>query len=577
MHIALDTETELITPDVQAPRVVCVQLANDDGATIVHHSEALPILRSLLAEVHIIGAWIAYDMCCIAATWPELYPTIFDAYEQNRIQDVAINAKLTDIARGKYPQRYGLNDLSMRFRNRPLDKAGPWRLRYDKLRDTAIGYWPAEAQQYALDDAIATWDIWCEVGSHDDSYRQARADFALRLTSNHGLLTDRDAVNVLEQVLLAKVRGEAQHLEHVGFLRPNGVRAMKIAREYAATQGLSDSLAKDAIEDCGDIHLESLSRYNALSKKLSTDIPLLREGDTHRIHTRFEVLKETGRTGSSSPNVQNLDRHSGIRECFVPTPGYVFALGDYGKGELCTWSQICLWVLGRSRMANVLNAGGDPHLEIAAMIAGIGYAAALERRKDLVEERQAGKVANFGLPGGMGVERFRNYAKKQYGVILSDDMAKAIRNHWYAAWEGRPYFDWINSLLHGSERTTITQFVSNRVRGNVGYCDCANGFFQALLADAAKHAGFYVARACYAEPSSPLYGSRMVNFVHDEWITEVPEDRAHWAAIEQARIMHERAAAFIPDVTPQVEPLLARRWSKKAEPVYREGLLVPWE
>ena len=98
----------------------------------------------------------------------------------------------------------------------------------------------------------------------------------------------------------------------------------------------------------------------------------------------------------------------------------------------------------------------------------------------------------------------------------------------------------------------------------------------ATAADAAKNAGFLVSRACYVEPTSPLYGSRIVNFVHDELIIEAPEEKAHEAAMELARVMVAGASVLMPDVPPKVEPLLMRRWSKKAKPLYEGETLIPW-
>ncbi|NCX22192.1 MAG: S1 RNA-binding domain-containing protein, partial [Betaproteobacteria bacterium] len=84
---------------------------------------------------------------------------------------------------------------------------------------------------------------------------------------------------------------------------------------------------------------------------------------------------------SSSPNIQNLPRKGGMRECFVPRPGYVFAAADYEQMELRTVAQVCLAQFHFSRLAEALNAGLDPHLEMAARIVGVSYEEALRRKK----------------------------------------------------------------------------------------------------------------------------------------------------------------------------------------------------
>ena len=90
---------------------------------------------------------------------------------------------------------------------------------------------------------------------------------------------------------------------------------------------------------------------------------------------------------------------------------------------------------------------------------------------------------------------------------------------------------------------------------------------------------------------SPLYGCRLVNYVHDEFILECPEERAHEAVMELQRLMVEGAAPYLPDVPPTVsKPIVARCWSKKAQQVWEIGKpgnkhkpandtdrLVPWD
>lgn len=266
-----------------------------------------------------------------------------------------------------------------------------------------------------------------------------------------------------------------------------------------------------------------------------------------------------------------------MRECFVPRPGRLYAAADYAGMELRTWAQVCIAALGRSRMAEVLNAGGDPHLQIAATILGVAYreAETLKNHPTVDNTRQVGKVANFGLPGGLGVATLVEYAWGNYGVALTLEQSRELKEQWLRTWpEAREYLDWIHRLT--DQGSTVVQLYSRRVHGGVSYTKAANGFFQGLAADAAGSAGFLLARACYVDRASVLFGSRPVNFIHDEFLVEVPEERGHECALELARLMVVGASPWLPDVPPKAEPLLMRRWSKKAKPVWREGRLVPW-
>ncbi len=116
-----------------------------------------------------------------------------------------------------------------------------------------------------------------------------------------------------------------------------------------------------------------------------------------------------------------------------------------------------------------------------------------------------------------------------------------------------------------------------RKGGNMRYSALCNRRFQALGADAAKEALWRVTRACYVEPGSPLYGCRVVAFVHDEIIAEAPCERAAAAAVELGRLMREGADVYLGKVPTKVLPQIMGVWSKAAEPVYAEdGTLLPW-
>lgn len=279
-----------------------------------------------------------------------------------------------------------------------------------------------------------------------------------------------------------------------------------------------------------------------------------------------------------------------MRECFVPRPGHLFCSVDYDTFELRTWAQVCLWSVGQSRLAQVLNAGGDPHVELGASMAGISKAEGYKLAKDptfKTRYRQPAKAGNFGFPGGMGASTFRVTARKQ-GIILSEKECYSLRDAWMREWpEAQLYFNWINSQCRnagldeeGKPKSLVpklSHYVSERLRGRVPYTAACNSYFQGLAADAAKAAGWALTKEMYTDRSSPLFGSRIVNFIHDEFLTEVPEDRAHEAAVRQAEIQCAAAQALIPDVKITASPALMRRWYKGAEAVWSaDGRLVPW-
>lgn len=631
--ITLDCETALITDTDKTPPLTCTASAWGDGlcATVPgyenvalwHVSDGPDIIASAIEDdgLLIVGHNVAFDMCVLAAEWPQLLPSIFAAYEADRITDTMLREKLQHIAVGVYrgyersdgtwvELHYSLDAIVMRRFGVQLDK-DTWRLRYGELRDVPLDQWKPEARQYPKDDAASTLALYQAQDADGaqylkDEFRQARAAFWMQLMSVQGFRTDpngvqafADAVQRRYDDVAADIRAfEFEYTERgkrvVGpMLRADGTRCIAAVKErvvqaYAVngkpiprTGKLGVKTDKDTCAESGDEWLEKYAELSSLVKMQSTDIPLLQRG---QLHVRWG-LTTTGRT-STKPNIQNFPTGFNnplavrVRECFAPREGYVFIAADYSGFELRTVSQVCFSVLGWSRLRDALISGLDPHLEIAAKILGCSYEDAKEFKNDneVQRARQAGKIANFGFPGGLGIAQFVDYARKQYGVKVTEELARQLKEAWLASWpEMAEYHKWIGNQCEVMN-PQITFLFSGMVSGGLSFTEAANGLYQALAATAAKNAGFLIAKASYVDASSPMFGCRPVNFPHDEFITEAPEAGAAEAAEEQARLMVEGAKPFLPDVPVVVEPLIMRRWSKNAKPVRdANGRLVPWD
>lgn len=257
----------------------------------------------------------------------------------------------------------------------------------------------------------------------------------------------------------------------------------------------------------------------------------------------------------------------------------IYAAADYDLLELRCLAQVCLVLVGESKLAEALNAGVDVHLQMAASILGISYEDAKARKKagdkEIDNARQTAKVANFGFPGGLGAEKLVLFARKSYKVTLTVERAKELKELWLQTWpEMRRYFKLISGMI-GPEGSTIRQLFTKRIRGGANYTSTCNTFFQGLGADATGRAVFLVSRACYV-PGSVLYGCRLVNYIHDELILECAEEIGHEVAPELVRIMVAGANEFLPDVPATAEPKLMRYWSKDAKQVWDNGRLVAW-
>lgn len=622
-HLFYDSETHRFAPANMAPRVVCAQWCRDEGpATLVHARADRPrfigTMRDALLDrdCRIVGHNIAYDLVCLAAEEPDLLPLIFDAYEDDRVTDTMFRQKLADISRGRYRTRqYNLQDCAeIHEYEHALDKSDPWRVRYSELELVALKYWPASAVKYALRDATATRHVYQSQERRYpreliyDEYNQARKFFCLRLMEVWGIRTDERGVESLRIGAVEEIENVCGLLVDYGLVglkspkKNDGVykRNMNAVRErikaaYAAkgedyprpkqqkdkTTGKLKPLSvnpacdNDACMRADDYVLEQYAVYSQMTKVLSADVPMLAAGIVHPIHTHFDIV-ESGRTSSASPNIQNPRRMAGVRECFVPRAGRVFIDADMRALELRTVAQVCKRLVGFSKLADVLNAGKDPHTALAAVMLGKSYDWVLEHIYEVeVSERRTGaKGMNFGFPGGLGAKSFPAFAWRAYKFKITEEEVAQRKEEWLAAYpEFRPY----HRLIGETYERGVKHLFTNRLRGRVTFTSAANSYFQGLGADVCGGALWAVTRACYCDRRSALYGARPVNFMHDSILTETEPGQAHEGLQEQERLMVEGGAPFLPDVPPAVDGKAMTRWSKDAARIVYNGRVIAWD
>lgn len=405
-------------------------------------------------------------------------------------------------------------------------------------------------------------------------------------------------------------------LEHFRIKTPNGYNYSNVPLTEAADD-LKEEELKKVLEDVTLLRkmistdrdtilqvpeLAKLAEMGEVYKIKTTYIPIFKKGGI--LHPHWNPLVASGRVSVANPNLNNMPREHGVRECFKARPGYVYVTADYSQAELCSLSQICTDLFGYSFMGEAIKEGKDLHLLLASQILNISYKDAeiqlkaaksrdeknatpeeLHADKVIKDARQMAKAANFGYPGGLGPDKFVAYAWTSYEVEISRQQAVDLKTIWLETYpEVSEFFNYVSSKLgrknwndRESQRFDVTQHRSGRIRGKVGFCDGLNTFFQGLTADGAKYAKNLISYEMFCNPKSPLYGSRIVAFIYDEILMECPEDKAHDAAHELVRLMIEGMSLFLPNIPSKVEVEMMRRWIKNAKAVYVDNRLVPFE
>ena len=623
-HLAVDIETELIGSGRLAPLIACVSFTEEeeDGSLktyLMTPDEGCAHLLTWFtnSEGLLFGHNIAFDLFALCRHSPTLACHVWSAYDQGRVWDLGLHERLytlgmgwslhpaigrpivtsgvslADLARGLVGVEFG----DLKGQDSP-------RMKYGELVGVPFEKWPQSAIQYAKLDSEVTFKVgraqtaraleclWASphtllnVKDLPSQTLQNKAAWAFHHLAAWGLRCSQERVSVFNHKIETERDKLQIELRDQGILNDKLKRNMKNVREFIslAYGGDPPKTEKGQIQHSGAVLRESgdpllvkLADYLDLDKLRSTFAPTLNKAHNGVLSPRWNVLVRSGRSSCTSPNMQQLPRKGGVRETFAPREGFIYAGADYSTAELVALAQVCIsWGID-SEMAKAIKAGEDLHLALAAELLNISYEEAFTLYKsgdsEVIEMRGLAKIPNFGLPGGLGVFGLKNFAYSGYNKELTISECEQLRSSWFKRWpEMSAYFRRIN---HAEEKGYITQLISKRRRGGVGFTDAANTMFQGLIADGAKEALYQVVKASWMRKSSPLFGCKPILFIHDEIIVESPLEQASAAADELARLMVESMGPYLPDLPIQAEPWISSVWSKhNVERRDENGLLV---
>lgn len=172
-----------------------------------------------------------------------------------------------------------------------------------------------------------------------------------------------------------------------------------------------------------------------IDKILSTYLNVYRR--TPRIFPRWWVLgARSGRMSASSPSVQNVPKRKlGIRALFMADEGKQIIKSDYSAQEMFTLCESMCNMGIKGALYEALTSGEDMHKYAGSLMLN-------KPAKDITkDERQATKILNFGVPGGLGADSLAEYAYAMYGVKWTAKEAGARRDRYLEV------FDDVNAYL----------------------------------------------------------------------------------------------------------------------------------
>jgi DNA polymerase I-like protein with 3'-5' exonuclease and polymerase domains len=599
--LALDTETDLIQGR-EIPRLRLVSLAGNRDSLYLLRPDQLRDFLQQHPDRHYICHHSAFDFSVVQQRLggtPE-EETWWDIAGSGRLHDTMLLDQLLRIAQtDEAPVNRNLAEVAKHYCGLDVDKSDSHRTRFAELPAD----WSAADPgffRYAALDALATLHVYlaqCRLAQAITApYQlqvlpgvveqfglltetvQVRAAIALAAVHRNGVQVDlqtaeqvQDDVWRLLDVLTGKlevlalhygVRDLFKHFKKSGHRKqtPAGVPQrnqqatqqvlQQIADQHqlevpSTSRGISDSTEywKQHRYVNGFVDLYCTWQEQA---KLAQFFAGLK---SERIHPSYQVLVRTGRTSCSNPNLQQLPRNQTVRRIITAAPDYQLLSADYSCLELRTLAQVCLRRFGKSVLAEMFQADpqADPHTHTAARLLGLSdeqFAALPDQERKAA--RQQAKAVNFGLPGGLGAESLARYAKDSYGVDMTPEQAKEMRTRMCA-----DVYPELGQYLAGGYANNVSVCtLTGRIRSGCGYTQARNTPFSGLAADGAKLACFELVRK----------GFRVVGFVHDEVLIELPAGSTQEDIEQVQNILAQAMRRCTPDIPITTSAKLGSCW-----------------
>ncbi len=541
--VALDLETTGLDPRRDRVRLLSLGLPTSDVGSFVYlldlfALEPAPVFEALAGK-EIVGHNLYFDLSFLAR---------LDFVPCGRLRCTMTRSRLLYAG---LRERHGLKDCLRRELGADVSKemqAADW-----------AGPLAEEHLAYAAGDVLRLQELLAaiarkaaEAGLAAAVEIEDRCLPAVAWMSACGVGVDRQAwlaLVVAAEQEAARLKWEMAELAPV---RPGEIFAAWHFDSAQDTRAMFRALGF-AVEGTGDEVLATIDHpiarmlrdYRAATKKTGTYGRdwLKHVADDGRVYPGWnQTGSEAGRMSCSHPNMQQLPRDKAYRRCVVAPPGRVLVKAYYSQIEL----RIAAKVSGDQALLDAFAKGADVHTQTAQRVLG-----KLDVSK---EDRQLAKALNFGLLYGMGRDRFRENARAEYGLDLSEGQAGRYRDAFFSAYPGLRA--WHRSVGRTGDAAIDTRTLAGRRRlGVTKFTEKLNTPVQGTGAD-----GLKLALALLWERREQAPGAFPVLAVHDEVVVEADEDKSGVAAEWLRAAMVDAMAPLLEPVPVEVEIKVGPTW-----------------
>jgi DNA polymerase-1 len=542
--VALDLETTGLNPRSDRIRLLSVATGTNGGSALVYLVDCFAVnpspLFDRLTQKELVIHHAAFDLAFLASR---------GFTPAGKVHDTMLSSQL--LTAGTWDS----NELAAcceRHLGRALDKTeqrSDWSgaLTGDQLTYAALDVQVLAPLLRAIEKQIR------ELGLLEAASIERRCLPALVWMGSKGIAFDVEACRILAahaEADLQRILGELDTLAPKvpnsldGFAGWNWDSTVQVKQVLGLLGFMLGSTADDALATVDHPLADLLRQHRAAAKRVTSYGRNLLEhvAPDGRVYPSWrQIGASSGRMACSNPNMQQLPRGE-YRRCVVAPPGRVLIKADYSQIEL----RIAAKVSGDMSLLQAYQRGEDLHTLTARNVLGIN-----EVTK---QHRQLAKALNFGLLYGMGAKGFRQYAKSQYGLNLTDKEAAQYREAFFRSYPGLT--TWHRRVKSRTTNETRT-LVGRRLLLDDKTPDPLrlNTPIQGAGAD-----GLKLALALLWERRGQVPGAFPVLAVHDEIVVEAAQDQAGAVAAWLKTAMAEAMTPMLEPVPVEVEVRISRTW-----------------
>lgn len=292
--------------------------------------------------------------------------------------------------------------------------------------------------------------------------------------------------------------------------------------------------------------LKRLMEHRHVVKCMGYAYPKYINPYTGRIHTSLmQIRAQTGRFGSSKPNLQNVPKAPLYRRCFIARPGWLLIRSDAGQQEM----RILAEMSGDEALLEICRKA-DVHLEIGRQMYHTPDMLKSDPRRDLA------KNCAFAMSYGAKPKRVALMA----GISLDDAIyigdfvvsTFPVAMRWGERQIRQAKTIGYVKTIGGRRRNflrTDDDFIDNQAR---------NAPVQGTAADIMKRALWKINTELLEQGSK----ARPVMTVHDEVIVEAPESEAEDVAAVVVQEMRAAGEFYVHRVPMPADVTIAPCWQK---------------